>query len=249
MIKIIREEQFINVFKIIIDQVLQFDSQKQTFLKKTSKNDLTKKYYSTTFLFQTINKITKPYLNSGNKQGVLDKIIDSEYINFFVIDVLLSYLKTKGKEKDWDNENINICIDNDVDNNNNNDNNNDSDNDKNNDIDNDSSFEISGMISTTERLKYEKCPLIFDIEFYKLKHTKDSGESKKRLKKMFDKNNSSLIFPENGGASSIVNKDPDYFTEISFINSRWTEKRVSSRKIYKDESIIRKSSSIKTINI
>jgi len=76
-------------------------------------------------------------------------------------------------------------------------------------------FEIAGMILSTERLRSKKSLLLSYIEFYKLKHTKDSQDGLSMLKRMFDKDRfiSTLKFPASGGQKAIKETPDNYIYE------------------------------------
>ncbi len=136
---------------------------------------------------------SKPRLLNENKIGILEKFIQHpERIQKFATNVLrIMKLSPKGilPENLW-NMNIDRVLTFEA-------------------------FEIAGMILSTERLRSKKSLLLSYIEFYKLKHTKDSRDGLSMLKRMFDKDRfiSTLKFPASGGLKAIREVPYNYVYE------------------------------------
>jgi len=80
------------------------------------------------------------------------------------------------------------------------------------------SFEIAGMILSTERLRSKKSLLLSCIEFYKLKHTANQEGSLSMLLAMFDKDKSILRFPTSPGGVEDIQITHPYYIYKRFLN-------------------------------
>ncbi len=80
------------------------------------------------------------------------------------------------------------------------------------------SFEIAGMILSTERLRSKKSLLLSYIEFYKLKHTKNHQDSLSMLLDMFDKDGPTLRFPASPGGIEDIQKTHYYYVYKRFLD-------------------------------
>ena len=138
----------------------------------------------------------KPYLSKKNKDGILSKFINHpEEIQKFAINVLrIMKLSPKGilSINSWVTE-IDKAM-------------------------TFESFEIAGMILSTERLRSKKSLLLSYIEFYKLKHTIDHNDSLSMLLDMFDKDGPTLRFPASPGGIEDIQKTHYYYVYKRFLD-------------------------------
>jgi len=131
----------------------------------------------------------KPYLSRKDKNGILAKFIKyPEKIQKFAINVLrIMKLSPKGilPVNLWNMDIDRVMLF--------------------------ESFEIAGMILSSERLRSKKSLLLSYIEFYKLKHITDPKKSFSMLLDMFDRDGPILKFPASpGGKENIQNTHPFY---------------------------------------
>lgn len=80
------------------------------------------------------------------------------------------------------------------------------------------SFEIAGMILSTERLRSKKSLLLSYIEFYKLKHITNHKDSLSMLLDMFDKDEPTLRFPASPGGIEYIRKTNYYYIYKRFLD-------------------------------
>ncbi|ORX47659.1 hypothetical protein BCR36DRAFT_413598 [Piromyces finnis] len=137
----------------------------------------------------------KPYLSKKNKNGILAKFIKyPEKIQSFAINVLrIMKLSPKGTIPVdlWPNLDRVLTFE---------------------------SFEIAGMILSTERLRSKKALLLSYIEFYKLKHVTNHNDSLSMLLDMFDKDGPTLRFPASPGGIEAIQKTSYYYIYKRFLN-------------------------------
>lgn len=167
----------------------------------------------------------KPYLSKKDKNGILAKFIKyPEKIQKFAINVLrIMKLSPKGilPVNLW-----NMDIDR---------------------VMTFESFEIAGMILSTERLRSKKSLLLSYIEFYKLKHITDHKKSLSMLLDMFDKDGPILRFPASpGGIENIQKTHPFYiykrfldmikysseYTVIQQCKNKYTQRKLMDKFFY-----------------
>ena len=138
----------------------------------------------------------KPYLSKKNKDGILAKFINHpEHIQKFATNVLrIIKLSPKGilPVDLWEMD-INRVL-------------------------TFESFEIAGMILSTERLRSKKALLLSYIEFYKLKHTTNHKDSLVMLLDMFDKDGPTLRFPASPGGIEAIRKTHYYYVYKRFLD-------------------------------
>lgn len=160
----------------------------------------------------------KPYLSKKNKDGILAKFINHpEKIQEFARNVLrIMKLSQKGISPInlWEKD-INRAL-------------------------MFESFEIAGMILSTERLRSKKSLLLSYIEFYKLKYTKNHKDSLSMLLDMFDKDGPTLRFPASPGGVEFIQKTHPYYIYKRFLDMLKYSPKYSVIQRCKNKDIQRK---------
>jgi hypothetical protein len=161
----------------------------------------------------------KPYLSKRNKDGILENFIKHpEGIQKFAINVLR--LMKLSPQKDI------LPIDREI-------------------TEQDEtvtfkSFEIAGMILSTERLRSKKSLLLSYIEFYKLKHTTDCEKSSSMLFDMFDKDRPTLRFPTSPGGVEDIQTTHPYYIYKRFLDMLQYSPKYSTIRQCEDKNVRQK---------
>lgn len=102
------------------------------------------------------------------------------------------------------------------------------------------SFEIAGMILSTERLRSKKSLLLSYIEFYKLKHIKNHEDSLSMLLDMFDKDGPTLRFPASPRGVKYIHTTRPYYIYKRFLDMlQYSPERLTIQQC-KDKNIRKK---------
>jgi hypothetical protein len=102
------------------------------------------------------------------------------------------------------------------------------------------SFEIAGMILSTERLRSKKSLLLSYIEFYKLKHTTDCEKSSSMLFDMFDKDRPTLRFPTSPGGVEDIQTTHPYYIYKRFLDMLQYSPKYSTIRQCEDKNVRQK---------